>query len=293
MTASDFRFQISDPKRSTQQNFFFQISYFIFQISDRPTQKFCWKSDPKTRRTHFKTTVQNSAGHRFQISDPRILAGAESRLVQISDFRFQISMPSHRFQISDFRKQRSRARSQRKGDFRFQISDFRCWMSPGVGCPLQISDFRLLGCPGLWRVRFLSFRFQKAQIRSHRPRNIDSVPREKTRKNTGRSQRETCYHHYSIRSGTLRRTRSHDCDTEELDPSLWPDVASTTPATVMVYGKCLTCMCLCATPFPTSYLAYPGTIWSCPVLHACVHECVRGLLQLCTAAADHTTRHAH
>ena len=81
--------------------------------------------------------------------------------------------------------------------------------------------------------------------------------------------------------------------TDELDPSLWPDVASTTPATVMVYGKCLTCMCLCATPFPTSYLAYPGTIWSCPVLHACVHECVRGLLQLCTAAADHTTRHAH
>ena len=179
MTASDFRFQISDPKRSTQQDFFFQISYFIFQISDRPTQKFCWKSDPKTRRTHFKTTVQNSAGHRFQISDPRILAGAESRLVQISDFRF---LPSHRFQISDFRKQRSRARSQRKGDFRFQISDFRCWMSPGVGCPLQISDFRLLGCPGLWRVRFLSFRFQKAQIRSHRPRNIDSVPGRKPEK---------------------------------------------------------------------------------------------------------------
>jgi len=70
-------------------------------------------------------------------------------------------------------------------------------MSTGVGCPLQISDFRLLGCPGLWRVRFLSFTFQKAQIRSHRPRNIGSVPREKTRKNMGRSQRETCYHHYS------------------------------------------------------------------------------------------------
>ena len=70
-------------------------------------------------------------------------------------------------------------------------------MSTGVGCPLQISDFRLLGCPGLWRVRFLSFTFQKAQIRSHRPRNIGSVPREKTRKYMGRSQRETCYHHYS------------------------------------------------------------------------------------------------
>ena len=28
--------------------------------------------------------------------------------------------------------------------------------------------------------------------------------------------------------------------TEELDPSLWPDVASTTPATIMVYGKPLT-----------------------------------------------------
>ena len=41
-----------------------------------------------------------------------------------------------------------------------------------------------------------------------------------------------------IRSEDARRARSHG--TEELDPSLWPDVASTTPATIMVHGTPLT-----------------------------------------------------
>ena len=68
--------------------------------------------------------------------------------------------------------------------------------------------------------------------------------------------------------------------------------------TLHAHGMC-TCMCLCATPFPTKLLSVSGhDRWSCPVLHAlyavgCVHECLRVLLQPCPAAADHTTRHAH
>ena len=38
----------------------------------------------------------------------------------------------------------------------------------------------------------------------------------------------------------MRDARARMLATEELDPSLWPDVASTTPATIMLYGKCLT-----------------------------------------------------
>ena len=57
----------------------------------------------------------------------------------------------------------------------------------GVTCSVHNSEFGVLGSPERRCVWFLSVTFQKAQIRSHTPRNIDRVPREKTRKNTVRS----------------------------------------------------------------------------------------------------------
>ena len=125
---SDFRFQISDPKPSTQQNFFFQISDFRFQISDRPVAEILLERRSQNTQNTFQDCSSEFCW--AQISDFRSQNSRGGLEQARPDFRFQISdfrnpsMPSHRFQISDFRKQRSRAKSQRKGDFRFQISDF-------------------------------------------------------------------------------------------------------------------------------------------------------------------------
>ena len=69
----------------------------------------------------------------------------------------------------------SRVRFQRGEDFRFQISK-RSRPVWDVHCRYQIfKNFSAARAPWRWRVRFLSFTFQKAQFRSHTRRNIGRV----------------------------------------------------------------------------------------------------------------------
>eukprot|EP00964_Phaeocystis_antarctica_P022049 scaffold12231_cov79-Phaeocystis_antarctica.AAC.1 len=89
---------------------------------------------------------------------------------------------AYRKQKTENIKRSGRVRFQRGEGFRFQISQ-----RSGPACSMQNSEFRILGSPERRCVWCISVTFQKAQIMSHTPRNIDRVPKEKTRKHTVRS----------------------------------------------------------------------------------------------------------
>ena len=163
MTASDFRFQISDPKPSTQQNFFFQISDFRFQKRANPRAQVNQSGDRSSlifaqnsgRRfqTHIsnsgeqipKHARQNSEGGRFPVSHYKTRSRGHRFLgtdfsILISEFKFparpRIWEASH-FSFLDSQCKSKDAHGLEIAQFEFLISRFTILVSKR---PLQIPN---------------------------------------------------------------------------------------------------------------------------------------------------------